>query len=358
MNENESSNSKTSAASSSEPNHDLQADILRKKLEHERAELERNQEALKFALERSRRSSSTVQFVTAAALGMSVVFTLTNSYTQIAEENIGVLDWLRSATPIRLTATIGSLALVLTVGVASLYSYLAASQAARRKLYFDAAWRASLAKTHSGSITATQPQTPAKAASTATQASQELTSRATEPSSLEHIRNQYRATQDRLNGEIEDLNKRAFLNLSIGSIVTLFAALVLVYVAVSDPPQETPSPTHALTFLQMATHYLPRISIVIFLEVFAFFFLRLYKSTLADIRLYQIDLTKVCTQAAAVELVFVSSSGSERAATAMAMINAECSGQNSALERMSASFDPKLVGELASIVAKMANKTD
>jgi hypothetical protein len=37
-------------------------------------------------------------------------------------------------------------------------------------------------------------------------------------------------------------------------------------------------------------HYIPRLATIVFIEVFSFFFLRLYKTTLAESKFYQIQL--------------------------------------------------------------------
>lgn len=40
-------------------------------------------------------------------------------------------------------------------------------------------------------------------------------------------------------------------------------------------------------------NYIPKISIAIFIEVFSFFFLRLYRNSLIDIKYYQNELTNI-----------------------------------------------------------------
>jgi len=40
-------------------------------------------------------------------------------------------------------------------------------------------------------------------------------------------------------------------------------------------------------------HFLPRVSLVILVEVFAYFFLRLYKESLDDIKYFQTEITRV-----------------------------------------------------------------
>jgi hypothetical protein len=47
------------------------------------------------------------------------------------------------------------------------------------------------------------------------------------------------------------------------------------------------------TIEQFLIHFLPRLSLVVFIQIFAYFFLRLYKSTLEEIRYYQNEVTNV-----------------------------------------------------------------
>jgi hypothetical protein len=47
------------------------------------------------------------------------------------------------------------------------------------------------------------------------------------------------------------------------------------------------------TVSAVISYYIPRISVVVFIEVFAFFFLRLYKIGLDDVKYYQNELTNV-----------------------------------------------------------------
>lgn len=343
-----------------------------------RVALERERAFLNNAIERRSRTNRLYQIVTVATFGALIGANLLGTYAEIVKQNIGILDWLRSAAPASLAGTIGSLAVAVIALAFATYTYLDASaqEQARRALRVA---RAAFSQTEedsfgppavpshdlSGAVDQNSSATGTRRGHTeheivdiANRVSTELMSRSTEADSLRQIRALYETTQERLNAEINALNKRALLNLIIGSFVTVLAALVLVYVAVSDPLRDilATGSTRSLKWLELAAHYVPRLSIVIFLEVFAFFFLRLYKNTLAEVRLYQLDLTRVSTQASAVELVFTSCDGAERAATAAALINAEWSGPR-ATESSSPGLDPKLVGELASIAAKMASKT-
>lgn len=353
------------------------SESLQKALNQTRMRLERERARLEDSIERRYRTNRLYQTVTVASLGALIAATLLGAGADIVKQNIGIFDWLRSAPPASLVATFGSVAIGMVAVVFATYTYLEASARTQNqravRLAKEAAAETSKASSSlpaaagdDSSVTAAQEDsgtaaspkpTPQEIADIANRVSAELASRSSEADSLRQIRALYETAQDRLNAEVNKLNGRALLNLIVGSIVTVLAALALVYVAVTDPLRDVLATGAArpLQWLELAAHYIPRLSIVIFLEVFAFFFLRLYRSTLAEVRLYQLDLTRLSTQAAAIELMFTSSNEAERAATAAALINVEWSGLR-AVERPSHGIDPKLVGELANIAAKMASK--
>jgi hypothetical protein len=108
------------------------------------------------------------------------------------------------------------------------------------------------------------------------------------------IRNIISQTSVRLQSEILALGRRANLNLIIGVITTLLAVGVLVYMVLI-------ARTNFDSFTDLSSHYVPRITTVIFIEVFSFFFLRLYKSSLMEIKYYQNELTTLAAQQVALE---------------------------------------------------------
>lgn len=92
--------------------------------------------------------------------------------------------------------------------------------------------------------------------------------------------------KERLNMEIRKLSLRANTNLSIGSVTTLIAVVVLYLTVVSNHLNFSDS-------ISLYSYFIPRISLVIFIEVFAFFFLKLYRSNLDNIRYYHNELTNI-----------------------------------------------------------------
>lgn len=105
-------------------------------------------------------------------------------------------------------------------------------------------------------------------------------------SRLELLLNDFMNIKKRLNSEIEKLSRKANLNLVIGSLTTVVALIGLGFVVF-------PSNGEFKGYADMLYHYIPRLSLIIFVEVFAYFFLKLYKLNLNDMKYFQNELTTV-----------------------------------------------------------------
>lgn len=108
---------------------------------------------------------------------------------------------------------------------------------------------------------------------------------AQEAERLMQVRRNFETAIDRLRHEISVLGRRANLNLIIGVLVTMVAAAGLLSLLV--PTAEEPTWPHFLEY------YLPRIGTVVLVEIFGFFFLRLYKSSLLEVKYYQNEITSL-----------------------------------------------------------------
>ncbi len=100
---------------------------------------------------------------------------------------------------------------------------------------------------------------------------------------LDLIREGVTGSNERLVRELQLLGRRGNLNLVIGTVTTGLAAMVLAYTSLKAPIG-APAAAELLAF------FIPRLGVVIFVEVFAFFFLRLYKANLDDAKYYQREL--------------------------------------------------------------------
>jgi len=98
----------------------------------------------------------------------------------------------------------------------------------------------------------------------------------------------------RLSDEILELEKRSNLALIIGLIFSLAGAIVLggfMFVA----PTTYDSPLHILYY------WAPKISVTIFLQIFSYFFLRLYRNGIFEIKYFHNEMTTVRLKLVALE---------------------------------------------------------
>lgn len=102
--------------------------------------------------------------------------------------------------------------------------------------------------------------------------------------SKQNCQNIFVQDQLRLADQLSILRRRGNLNLVIGVTTTLGAILILVLTVYSVRAVQPHSP-------ELIAYFIPRISTVVFVEVFSFFFLRLYKATLDEEKYYQREIT-------------------------------------------------------------------
>ena len=100
------------------------------------------------------------------------------------------------------------------------------------------------------------------------------------------ISNNFNKMTERLQREIYTLEKRAKVNLIIGSITAIIGIFSFVYFIM----QNITSSQEDYDFL---TEFLPRLSLVLVIEIFAYFFLNLYKSSLSEIKYFHNELTNI-----------------------------------------------------------------
>jgi len=134
---------------------------------------------------------------------------------------------------------------------------------------------------------------------------------------LEKVRERIGEAQRRLRDEVTALGRRANLNLAMGMTTAFSGAVVLAIVvfaqgsgatgANTGGPGESTTVTNQDAFsLSMVAasllhSFLPRLSLVVLIELFSYFFLRLYRTSLLDIKYFQNEMTNVDIKAAALE---------------------------------------------------------
>ncbi|HBX05210.1 MAG TPA: hypothetical protein DEG10_02970 [Leclercia adecarboxylata] len=109
-----------------------------------------------------------------------------------------------------------------------------------------------------------------------------------EINSLRHqvdINQHYSDIVYRLENEIARLNRRGGVNLVIGAIIALVGILYLGYTVTNQVAMNDK--------LDYILHMAPRLSFVIVIELFAYFFLKLYKNGFDEVKYFQNELTNV-----------------------------------------------------------------
>jgi len=91
--------------------------------------------------------------------------------------------------------------------------------------------------------------------------------------------------QNRLELEIKSLNKKANMNLVIGTTTTAISIIYLILFSFNIP--------HLKEMIEFFASYLPRLSLIVFIELFSFYFLNLYKHNLNQLKYYQDENTDI-----------------------------------------------------------------
>lgn len=117
-------------------------------------------------------------------------------------------------------------------------------------------------------------------------------------SQLSHLALHYKKTTERLKLEIESLSRRGNLNLIIGSMTAVLGLFILGSMVFGgdfslSASNEAYSATNDDYLSYMGREFLPRLSLVVLIEIFAYFFLRLYKASLDGIKFFQNELTNI-----------------------------------------------------------------
>ncbi|MDB5128121.1 MAG: hypothetical protein JWQ85_2353 [Mucilaginibacter sp.] len=104
---------------------------------------------------------------------------------------------------------------------------------------------------------------------------------------LNIIKEETKELQYGINNQIGKLSRSGTINLIIGLFLSIIAIAILISLLYSFKD----SAYHDMS--NFLTGFLPRLSLVIFIEIFSFFFLKLYKRSLDDIKYYQNERTNI-----------------------------------------------------------------
>lgn len=171
---------------------------------------------------------------------------------------------------------------------------------------------------------------------------------ARDASGVEQIRGVFDATRRRLGIEIAAVSRRATANLLIGFATTLGAIGVMAFAVLTRPTEPFKE------WVDLGSHYVPWFAIVVFVEVFAFFFLRLYRATLAETRSYQDQLTDLALNQVPIEMGWLTEQTDANLALAKQMLGN--AGKKRSPAATAAEFDVKTALELLKSTAEIAKK--
>lgn len=133
---------------------------------------------------------------------------------------------------------------------------------------------------------------------------QKYSSKIAEEAQIAQMRKSIDLTTARLEEEVKSLSRRNSLNLSIGAVTTGLAVGMLTYLVLGATQQTFSNVPDLLA------HFIPRVSVAAFIEVFSFFFLKLYKAGLQEIKYFQNELTNVEMKGLAIEAALLPIQGS------------------------------------------------
>lgn len=162
---------------------------------------------------------------------------------------------------------------------------------------------------------------------------------------LRHSRSVIDEARKRLLDNASQINKRSQVSLVTGSGIAVGAVLILFAFAFPSIPM------YSLRWEQVLWSYLPKLGVIVMLEVFAFFFLRLYKASLIESRAVHADLTALALKEAALVAGWAESD-QQRLQLATTLI-APAPEDHKSVDDTGNGLDPKLVADLASSIAKL-----
>jgi len=157
----------------------------------------------------------------------------------------------------------------------------------------------------------------------------------------------------RLSKELEALSRRGNLNLALGALTTVIGLALLGLSVFSEI-------TEAKDWWALASHFVPRLTLVVMIELFAYFFLSLYRTSLQEIKYFQNELTNI--EAKQIALRAALSYGEQSlvadivAKLATTERNHILSKDQTTVELEKARIDKDSKGELAKYVADLFQK--
>lgn len=128
------------------------------------------------------------------------------------------------------------------------------------------------------------------------------------------LKNLFDTMIERLKIEIIEINKRSIYNLIIGGTITILGIIILSFVLfeikneiITSNNQEVIKSYLVIKNFKMEDiiKLIPTFSLILFIELFAYFFLRLYKNGLSDMKYFHNELTNIESKLIAVEVSYI-----------------------------------------------------
>ncbi|EEF26130.1 conserved hypothetical protein [Ricinus communis] len=160
-------------------------------------------------------------------------------------------------------------------------------------------------------------------------------------------------TRSRLEAAIETLHLRANINLVVGIVITLTGGTLLFYAIATAPGDKSVT--------AFVSHYAPRLTLFIFIELLAYFFLRLYKANLEETKYYHNEITNVETRRLAIQQLAFTTGDKATSAAIEALLKTERNrilekGQTTAeieVARLDQATNSSIIKELAGLSSKL-----
>jgi len=105
----------------------------------------------------------------------------------------------------------------------------------------------------------------------------------------------FEKTSLRLENEIQNQTRKGTVNLLIGITITAVGAWILFDTVINAP--------NVTSTLELVSYFIPKVSLVILIEIFAYFFLKLYKHSLIEIKYFQNELTNIENKYLGIKLI-------------------------------------------------------
>lgn len=154
--------------------------------------------------------------------------------------------------------------------------------------------------------------------------------------------------------EIASLGRKGNLNLVIGIATTGAAVTILAATVVSD--------FSAMSADQMLSFYAPRISLSVFIEIFSFFFLRLYKSVQSEIKYFQNELTNAEFKFVALQKAAIFGNEDSTSTVIKELVgierNFKLGKDESTVELEKARYDKETLSTVLDAVARMVGRNE